>query len=212
VTPVREREDELMRYLDGELSPLEASQVERWLADSVDARRKLAALEQLREVTRARYAAAEEDAGPKLDAMWARLEGQLGAPAADAKRPAATRAAEPRGAWAAIGDWWESWRGHVATGAVAATVGALIAVLVMRSTAVDPGAGPGRGAVAEERSQVDSVAVSDGTATIMEIPADKKGAAPTTVIWITRNDPAGEDDRPWGEDPDAEPGWLEGPI
>lgn len=166
-----------MRYLDGELSPRDARELEKRIATSAQARGQVEALAQLRDVVRSRYTAAEEDAGPALDAMWSRLESEIAEPPA----PAQVRR---RGVLAALGDLVASYRSHIVTAGLAAAAGVLVGVLVTRGTRP----GLSSGAARPERAVVESLEVTEGTGTIFQIPAEN-GHTATTVIWVTHELP-----------------------
>jgi anti-sigma factor RsiW len=186
------QDEELMRYLDGELSVKEARLVEKRIAGSAEVRLQVEALSQLREVLRSRYQVAEVEAAPRLDGLWAKLTAQLDhsspAPAPAMVAPARTvsgaTARPSSGLLATLREWFDAYRGHVLTGAVGAVAGALIAVLVLRGLA--PGGGPGRGAAGGQKAEVESLEVPNGTGTVFQVAApDGKGAA-TTVIWVNQ--------------------------
>src|SRR5215831_996777 len=80
--PMPVNDDKLMLYLDGELSSAEAREVERELAASAELRKKRDSLLEMRDLLRARYEVAEDDAAPQLSQMWERLRSGLPAPAA----------------------------------------------------------------------------------------------------------------------------------
>ena len=137
-----------MAYADGELDDETAAAVGAFLAEDAGARSKRVALGQVNDVVRSYLELAADDAEPRLDAMWAKIERGIqangaatatvattslaqAAPARAARTPAtpATPATpEQRGLWARIGAWLEEYRGYFATGALAA---AAAAVLVM---------------------------------------------------------------------------------
>ncbi len=165
-------DERLMLYLDGELPRDEAREVERLLEATPAARQRRDALAQLREIFVARIEAAEDDAEPRLEAMWDKLRAEL---------PARTPARARPGVWAAAREWLETWRGHVMTGAVAAAAGALVATM-LGGDGAQPNPGPAtRPAIAAE---VESLEVPDGSAMVFQIPGEP-GDAPTTVIWLS---------------------------
>jgi anti-sigma factor RsiW len=164
-------DEKLMLYIDGELSPAESREVERELSATPDLVQKRDALLQMRDILRARYELAEEDAAPQLTAMWERVRSGL---------PAAQVATVPQrpGLWDRVRDWLEAYRSHLVTGTLAATAGALIATVVT-SKIVAPGllanaSGP-------EAAEVESLEVIGGSGMVFQ--PDSKDES--TIIWIT---------------------------
>lgn len=194
--PGRRDDEQLMAYLDGELAPKEARAVEERLASSEDARAKVEAMKELSAVLRGHYEAETEKVEPRLASMWARIESQLGDP-----EPA--RADERRGAWAAIREWFDAYRGHVLVGAACAAAGALIAMQVqepreiVRERVVEmkvpvEAAPPVEMATARgEATTVDGIDVQGGRGMVFRVPADSEEEAPITVIWVERQAPRG---------------------
>src|SRR5262245_58214371 len=109
-------DEKLMQYLDGELTSAEGREVERELASSAELRTKRDGLLEMRDVLRARFEIAEDDAAPELGAMWERVRSGL---------PAAAVEPAPAGFWARVREWLESYRSHLVTGALAAAAGAV---------------------------------------------------------------------------------------
>lgn len=178
----RADDDDLQQYLDGELDPGAAREVEARVAAAPELAGKLDALRQLREVVRARMAAATDEADARLGTMWARIEQGLGA------APAGERAARaPRGLFAVVKHWFEGHRGYIVTGAVSAAAGAIIATLALREPPRPAGPPPPAEAARAEDTEVESLEVSGGTGTIFQIAGSADEAA-TTVIWVTQDD------------------------
>lgn len=187
-----ERDHQLMQYLDGELASREARAVEERLAGSADERDKLEAMKQIGELVRARYAQAADEAAPRLDALWERIERRLDAPPRDA-----ARADEAEGWLAAVRDFWDLYRGHVATAVIGAAAGALLAiafdddpvrvkVVHIRDPQISaPAAVSVEHAAIGEAAEVESLEIAGGTGTIFHIPGDGEDETATTVIWVT---------------------------
>jgi anti-sigma factor RsiW len=172
-------DEKLMLYLDGELSREEGRDIERAL-ERPELRARVEALTQLRDVVRARMETATEEAEPQLASMWERMRPSL----------AAARAPERPGLWARAREWFESYRSHMLTGAVAAAAGALIAGFVAGGRERIVYRTP---EVAAQAAEVDSLEVYGGTGTVFHFPDDKQGEG-TTVVWVTQNEDPDTDD------------------
>jgi anti-sigma factor RsiW len=188
-------DEELQRYLDGEADPGEAREVERRMADSPDEQIRADGLRQVGEAVRARYQAAVDEAEPALDALWGKIARQLDAPA----RP---------GLLARLRAWLDARKEVLVAGTLCAAAGAIIAVWVMPSpnqpvkeirvvVASTPAAVIEGGhvetanvALPARTAEVESLEVTGGTSTVIQIPGDSDQAA-TTVIWVTHEAPAG---------------------
>lgn len=188
---------ELMRLFDGELAAREARAAEQRAASS-EARAKLESLEAVREVVRDRYARASDEAGADLDALWSRIE------------PALDRPVEQResGGWlAALREWLEAYRGHLAAAAVGVAIGALVMFGALGEPDVRVVEGPPRVVYVPQPvspvktvelpqvAEVESLEVAGGTGTVFQIPGAADEAA-TTVIWVTREEPASGSEDP----------------
>jgi hypothetical protein len=191
---VKNHDEALQRYLDGDMTAQEAVAFEREMNDAPELQHTAQALEQIGDVVRARYELAADDAGPKLAAMWDQLDRQLGA--APAVRQA--RQAKP-GLVAAFRTWWESYRGHVLTGAVCAAAAALIVTFAVKPRVVTervvvqvPVTSPVVPAVAHARpAEIESLEIYNGTSTIFQLPGATDDDTPMTVIWVTEPGPEG---------------------
>jgi anti-sigma factor RsiW len=161
------KDEDLLRYLDGEMSPREARLLETELESSEESRNKLAAMRQLGEVLVARFEGEGNEVQPALSASWERIAAQL----------PESKSAGP-GVWERVRDWFEIHRTHVLTGAVAAAAGAFLAVW-LRS---------GVPAAAGSPAEVESLEVEGGSGTIFQIASDDKNEPVTTVIWVTPPD------------------------
>jgi len=181
----------LMRYLDGELTVAESRAVERDLSGSPELARKRDALLEMRDLLRARFEIAEDEAEPQLVAMWERV--RSGLPSAPARRVAR------RSPFVRVRDWLEAYRGHLVTGVVAATAGAMIATFVTsRVAATLP-------AATAQTAEVESLEVLGGSGMVFQEPAIDKNDTGTTVIWVTSNEPADDDDGNPATPPPAAP-------
>ncbi len=195
------RDDELMSYLDGELSPRAARAVEDRIATSPEDRAKVAAIQELGDVMRGYVDAETKAAEPALAAMWAQLEGKLGVP----EKAAAKAEAKP-GVWAALREWFsEGYRGYAMTGAVCAAVAAIITIIAVKSQTpavrvvehekivYQPAPPQPDKAVVEAKAteaEIEKLDVSEGTGTVIKVPGNP-GDADTTVIWVVRDQKAG---------------------
>ncbi|HEY0195020.1 MAG TPA: hypothetical protein VGC42_28095, partial [Kofleriaceae bacterium] len=115
---------ELMELADGER---EDAELARRLDGDPDARTKVEAIHELGELVRGRLELAADDVhDARFAAMWRRIDGQVGAPAAGG------------GVLARALAWFDRYRSHIITGAVSA--GAVAALtLFLRPAAPDPG-------------------------------------------------------------------------
>jgi len=194
---VKPRDEELMRWVDGELPRDEARPIERKLegdaAEAVEAKVKVQAMQQIGELVKARYQAAADEAQPRLDALWAHLEKQLDAEPAPAPARGRARAEESRGVWAAIRDWFDTYRSHVVTGGLCAAAAAL-AVLIARparivevpretirvvQVPVEPN---GSDIVQVKAAEFENIETAEGSPDLIKIPAEQEGEAPTVIL------------------------------
>ncbi len=201
---------DLMQYLDGELEGADAAEVEAALGGSADGQTVARSLEQVGEVVRTHLELAADDADPRLERMWERVERRIHANGAAGEAEAApvpARAQASGGFIAGLVRWFEDRRGYVLTGAVTAAAVAVL-VLVLRPPTERIVERPGKDRIVKvpvqqknpivpvksEPAEVEELSVSEGTGYILTIPGDD-GDNDTTVIWI---------------DPDESK--LEGPI
>ena len=96
----RREDEELMAFLDGELPPRDAREVEARIDGSAETRTKVEALGELSTLVRTHYEQATSASEPNMAAAWAKLEAQLGN--APAPAPQGARADSAR-AGAAVG-------------------------------------------------------------------------------------------------------------
>jgi anti-sigma factor RsiW len=187
-------DEELQRYLDGEAELGEAREVERRLAASPDEQVRADSLRQVGETVRARYQAAAEEAEPALDALWGAIERELAEP----ERP---------GLLGRLRAWLDTRKELLVTGTLCAAAGAILALMVApqdrgpvketnwivaRAPAPEGGAeGPVNVALQPRSAEVESLEVTGGTSTVIQIPGDREDQAATTVIWVTHESPAG---------------------
>ena len=168
-------DEKLMRYVDGELSPAECREVERELASAPELAKKRDALLEMRDVLQARFELAETEADPLLGPLWERVKAGLPAAPVVETRP---------GVFARFRDWFENYRAHFVTGAVAAVAGALVATVVTSRLA----ANLPRGAGGPQSAEVESLEVLGGSGMVFEEPPAGKGDTGTTVIWVSANE------------------------
>ncbi len=184
---------DLMLLVDGELPAADSAALRVALAADEEGRRKIEALGQVGEVLRTHIELRCDEAEPRLDRLWHRIERTLAADAA----PAASTATPRPGIWPAARAWLERYRGHIATGAVAAAAAALLVV------ALRPAAGRGELAMntppaqavpqqvmisAPTPPEVEELEVPSGSGAVLTIPSDREGEADTAVIWVTPAD------------------------
>ncbi len=165
---------ELMQHADGELpGDLPAER-----ASDPDARRKLEALGDLRELVRGHLELATDQTDDRrFQEMWRGIDRALDE-------------AAPRGLWGRISSWLERHRGHLITGVVSAGAVAALA-LVLR-----PDAGPGdalddggaidvRPVSLRSPPAIEALDTPGGTGTVINYE-DEDGH--TAVIWVTPAD------------------------
>jgi anti-sigma factor RsiW len=168
----------LMRHLDGELTPAEAREVERALAASAELRKKRDALLELRELVQARFGLAGEEVEPQLGPLWERVSAGLPAAEPVQRRPRVRL-------WTRVREWLETASSHVVTGGLAAAAGALIATVVSSH-----GGGAAAVLAAPMAAEVESLEVLGGSGMVFQSPSNNdKNDSPSTVIWITANEP-----------------------
>lgn len=191
-----------MLYLDGELDADTRREIESELEASADDRAKVESLEQVGETLRTYLELQTDESDAALAGMWDNIERQLSsngvhehAPAAPA--PVRRKAAEARdadsGLWAAIGRWFDNYRGYFMTSAV--TAGAVAAVIlifrqpeekVVQRTVYQPAPAEVVPAAAAMPSapEVEELEVFGGSGAVLTLPGEE-GEADTAVIWIT---------------------------
>jgi anti-sigma factor RsiW len=198
---MKARDDmELMLYLDGELSPEEEAEVRARLADDPEAAAVVESLGQMRDTVQTHLELSADDADPRLDRMWGRIERVIGANGAADHEPATPAAAPARprseGVLASLRRWLGERKSHVATGAVAAGAALAVALIFFRGeTRIIERPGPERIVqvpaepatpmvpVKSEPAAVEELSVNDGTGYILTIPGEGDDND-TTVIWI----------------------------
>ena len=128
---------DLMQYVDGELDDVTAAALEAHL-DAMDAssddRLKVQVLDQMSDTVRSYLELQADAAEPRLDAMWEGISAQIAATRSEAVTPGRSRSdspAERPGFLARIVGFFDGYRGHIFTGAVAAGAAAAI-ILALR--------------------------------------------------------------------------------
>jgi hypothetical protein len=106
---------------------------------------------------------------------------------------------------AAVRDFFEAYRGHILTGAVAAAAGAAVAYFAAKETRIiHVKDNVDQVAAVRHNTEVESLEVPSGSGTIFTIPSEDKDEPATTVIWVQSDDAPGP-----GNDAPPPP---EGPI
>lgn len=163
-------------------------------AEATDADRvELEALAQLGDAVRADAARATEEAEPAMDAIWARLEGQI-APARP--EPARAAGAGSKGFLDAVRGWFSF--PALTTGFAGAALGALL-VFTLRppkvvheiQTVVREIEPPPVVTALHVPAEVESLEVTGGTGTVFQVEGDDGDES--TVIWVTNDEPAGSE-------------------
>lgn len=180
-------DEDLMRWLDGEMSRDEARQFEQ-RPRSGEEDKKVEVVKELGDVIRARYDAAADDAEPRLKAMWASLEDKL-------ETPARPRAVADAGMFAAMRSWLATHRGYVMTGAFSAVAAALL-VLILRPAQVREVAGPKEIVevpvpvepallnVKARAIDIEELETAAGSPDVLRIPSDNEDQPPTIVVRV----------------------------
>ncbi len=198
----RRDDEELMAFLDGELPPRDAREVEARVDATVEDRRKVEALAELSVLVRGHYESETAAAEPGMAAAWAKLEAQLGA-APPEKATVPARAQTPRpgeqvGFWQSIVDAVAPRWSHIMTAAVGVAAGALLAAALRPPGAIHivkvaapvevPVVAPVQpqvmAALAQD-TEVDDLEVQSGTGMVFQVPSKNSEKPATTVIWVT---------------------------
>lgn len=174
MTRTRASDDmELMQHADGELQ----GEPRVSLADDPDARRKLEALGEMRELVRGHLElATDETDDRKFQELWRGIDRALDTEA-------------PRGLWGRISTWLDRHRGHLITGAVSAGAVAALA-LVLRPDpgtegTLDHGVIDVRPVSMRSPPAIEALDTPEGTGTVINYE-DEDGH--TAVIWVTPAD------------------------
>lgn len=186
------RDIDLMQLADGELDAAERAELEAALAaDPVVAQRAevtAGGIEEVGEVVRGEAELAADEAEPRLSGMWAEIEKRMALDAAPAPKTAPRRQAT---LWGRVGKWFDTYRGHVLTGALSAGAVATIALVLRpttpakKETAEIPAPQPEIVNVAAP-VEVESAEAPNGTSTVFTYQTDD--GEETTVIWVTPDD------------------------
>ncbi len=172
---------ELMQHADGELPARHRAGVERRLERDADARTKVEALGEVRDIIKSHLELSSDDVpASRFDAMWRTI-------ARETEEP------EAPGLWGRITAWVERHRGHLITGAVSAGAVAALALILrpgdrshdhgMRARA--SGAIDVRPAAMRTAPEIESLDTPNGEGTVLNIE-DEDGH--TTVIWVSPAD------------------------
>jgi hypothetical protein len=168
---------DVMEHADGEQALAELTP---------DARAKVDAINELGELVRGRLERAADDVPDKrFAAMWREVDKGIERDLAEA--PAKVRA-RGGGLWRRLGRFFDRYRGHIVTGAVAAGAVAALALLLRPS-----GEGVNNGErdpinvhrVVHRPAEIEDLDTPGGTGTVINLD-DEDGS--TTVIWVTPED------------------------
>lgn len=161
-----ERDKDLQRYFDGELSPRRMRKVHARLQRDPDAQRRLQAMERLRAALGDAVEASADDAS--FDHLWTRVKAGVGA------QP-------PIGLAERLALWLRRYR--VALAGAAAVV-LLAAIVVAASRGAEPA--PQNDAV------IESIETGPGAMSTIFTIEDPGQAGETTVIWVTETSAEGD--------------------
>ncbi len=181
---MKPRDIDLMQHADGELALPDEAKLD------AEARAKLGALRDLRDVVRGHLELRADEAAPRLARMWDEIDKQLSFSdgAAPAKKPA-----KP-GVWKRLVTWLDDHRGHVLTGLVSA--GAVAAIMLWLrpggETVFMPENNGGSTPASFKRQapQVESLDTPDGTPSVFTIEGEGDEGG-STVIMVTPDDVEG---------------------
>jgi hypothetical protein len=198
VTVSRRDDEELMAFLDGELPPRDAREVEARIDGSAETRKKVEALGEMSSLVRAHYEAATEAAEPSMAAAWAKLEAQLAAapaPAPAAKPRAESAPTEKLGLWQSIVEAVAPRWSHIMTGALGVAAGLLLAaylrppgkIEIVKTKEPVQVLPPAVVTASAEETNVDDLDVQGGTGMVFQVPSKNADAPATTVIWVTED-------------------------
>jgi len=201
---------DLMTYADGELDDSTARAIAAYVADSDDARVKLAGLDEIHESVRTHLELAADDAEPRFEDLWAAVEAGLGAEAvtsAPAAKALPQRQLAGKGIWQRLGDWLDQHTGYLMTGAVAAGAAAALMLLfrppevIEKPTIVytNPSTARTRPAAtlqlpvlaAPSAPEIELLEVNEGSGSVFVIPGEGEDDISTTVIFVDISDVEG---------------------
>ena len=191
---------DLMLYLDGEeLDDGARREVESQLEASADDRAKVESLGQVGETVRTYLELSADDADDALSGLWEGIERRLssnGVTDSAVAAPVRSKTAAPNesmGLMAAVGKWFDNYRGYFMTSAATACA-VVVVILVFRQpeekvvtrtvyqpapTEVVPVVAP-----TSTAAEVEELDVFGGSGAVLTIPGED-GEADTAVIWVT---------------------------
>ena len=181
------RDIDLMALADGEADERE---LEDLLRDPAS-RHKVEAVGEIGELVRG-HLELSADAVPqkKFDALWREIDKGMQRQLEAVSEPVRDSAPAPaRGGWLRrVGRWFDTYRGHVITGAVSAGAVAALA-LVLRGPSSDGQMAGGQDPIntmpVMQPAEIQSLDTPGGTGTVFNLE-DEDGS--TTVIWVTPED------------------------
>jgi anti-sigma factor RsiW len=196
----RREDEELMAFLDGELPPRDARQVEARLDASAEEKQKAEALGELSQVLRGHYEAASEASEKDLLGAWAKLEQALDAEPAPERKAARQPSDEPGGLMVELAEWFSARWGYLVTGAVAAAAGWMIAtryapekVRIEKQYVEVPAPAPAPVVTASaQATEIEELEVATGSGMVFQVPSDDNDKPATTVVWVTDDTATGE--------------------
>jgi anti-sigma factor RsiW len=179
-----------MLYADGELEAERVAEVEAWLAADAAARDKLAGLCMVSRVVREEAldgASGADDLADKIMAALERDHPPAPAPVVPPPAPVAPTAANDNGRRRVL---------YVAATLVAAAAAALLWVRTPWVTAVAPRASAAPVVEADVEHGVEVAAIDFGSTTgaVLYVPNGTSPSDTTTVVWLSDDEPDGEDE------------------
>ena len=182
------RDELVQRFLDGDLTPEEASDAREMLASSPELRRDAETYRRLGDLLR--EAAGEQERGSDLESLWEQVAGRLDEKHVGEDDPGVSTV------------WLTEFVRHrkrywvPAAGAIAAAAATL---LVMLSAPEVPEVAIDLDKASALRSRVTDISL--GTASTMVIEVETDGGGTAAILWVTADEDADEQDED-GDEPD----------
>jgi hypothetical protein len=192
----REKDVDVMRYADGEVSGAESDRLKNYIDGDVQAREVVGGIRELGGLLRTHLEIETDRVEQnKFDRVWADIQRATQAPQRASRESAAITNPVPikhglRSRWDA---WWENFHGHVLTGAATAAAVLLLVIAIRpfereveKTVTVEIPAPPVAIMPASQPPEIENLEIYQGTGMILTVPGEG-GDAPTAVIWLNSN-------------------------